>query len=263
MQSRNPMLDTYRKLTAQVIANVDPVLPKPPAYYLRDEKPPKDSIPPKVELAWRPLPEALAQIDAQVSALGEAVFKIATDKNLNEFGKCSQISKQIDLARTTVDALSTQVLDSADRIMNYLRTAAFPARPGTADATQEAALAGIKSDLRMVLDPVTSDDDLIVRLTDQLGRALADNNALTTWLLASSHWPEDYLISRRADLKVTHWQSIVAETLDTTTPADIAKVRRAYQVVSDPQTGLPVLSTLLGGFLGQILTDAARDPLYA
>ncbi len=81
------------------------------------------------------------------------------------------------------------------------RSSAFGGAPAQTDANrhrEEAAIAGLKGDLRMVLDatPTAAVPD---ELLAQLKRYQSAGNELGIWLLGASDFPELYLRSRGLD----------------------------------------------------------------
>jgi hypothetical protein len=127
----------------------------------------------------------------------------------------------------------------ADEILSGLREASLPARPEPQDAAQEAKLAGLKTDLRMVLDSYPS-DALAGPVGERLSSALDRGDALLSWLLASSGWMRDYLVSRRAEDSAASVVAAVDAALDAQHGLG-ARVRRLYRALADPQDGLPIL----------------------
>lgn len=247
MQPANPLLNTYRALVDQVVEQVGTAVRDAP------------SLSPYagIYLAWRPVPNQLAEIDQHVLLLGEQIFQTVADQRLTDPAKSDQIATATADARTAVENLSTSVLGTADTMLSTVKELAFPKRPTPVDAAQEATLAGVKSDLRMVWDPTPDPDDILDAMGRSLSRSLTEGDQLATWLLASSHWPEDYLTSRGFPDRLSPWEQKVAQLLNTATPEDLTTARNLYRVLADPQRGLPVLEQLLNGVIFTVIEDLA------
>lgn len=254
MQPHNPMLDTYRKLVGEVVDRAAPLLAKS---FLISENQKDSPALARAKTDWTPVPKLLEEIDEAVRALGEAVFTISTDGRLADAARAEDIATAAAGTKTLVSTKTADIKARTSRILDGLRTDAYPARPQPADATQEARIAGIKADLRMVWDPVTDDSAFVPTMAASLRRAIGDEDALTTWLLASTHWPEDYLTSRGADLRVPVWQDEVATVLDALSPANLGDARRTYRLLADGRDGLPLLDVLFNQ-LERIIGDVAE-----
>lgn len=241
MQPRNAMLDTYRNLTAEVVARGQAHLTMP---YLIHEQNAEPEHLRKAKVQWKPVPGKLTQIDDTVTHLGELIFQISVNDRLNPQARQADIAAAVQASRTIIDANISDIKTRSTAILDALRAAAYPARPQPADATQEARLAGIKTDLRMVWDAVPDGHNLVSNMTKSLHRAIGDDEALTVWLLASTHWPEDYLQAHGVEHRIVQWQAEVAQTLDSLTPANLAEARRTYLQLADGRDGLPLLNIL-------------------
>lgn len=246
MQPRNPMLDTYRKLSGAVVELGQAHLPKTNPF-ANEEDP---SYLRKAKAEWQPIPGKLAQIDDTLTHLGELIFQISTNDRLTEDARSNDIAAAAQASRAIIDAATTDVKARTTAILEALRAAAYPARPEPADATQEARLAGIKGDLRMVWDAIGDDHNIVTTMTNSLRRAIGDDDALTTWLLTSTHWPDDYLQARGAEIRLPQWNAEVASTLDSVTPASLGDARRIYRQLSDGRDGLPLLNILFNQLTG-------------
>lgn len=234
MQPRNPELDTYRKLVHQLVENINPLIAT--GY--------DSPLPTGVWTLWRPVPGLFQQIDQALNTCGEYIFAIAIDAHRSEQGKTAAIDQSVAATNHTITTARTSILTATGEILDQMRTAAYPARPGPADATQEAVLASLKTDLRMLWERY-EDGDLVDAMADSLSRAIGDHDDLAVWLLASSRWPEDYLTSRGEDANCVAWGDEVAGILNRTSPAAIAATRRIYLALSDGRNGLPLANVLL------------------
>lgn len=248
MQPHNPMLDTYRKHTAIVRNTMDSTLQR-----VEGESTPKPVR--TARRSWEPVSASLETIDQMLADLGEAVFAIAINRDLTEEAKGERYAGQAQVARSALDGTTGEILRQSNEILAQLRTAAYPARPDGEIAAQEAALANIKADLRMVLDPLSDGMYVTQKLGAQLSRALMDGDVLASWLLASTRWPADYLDSRGAGDFEGAWDATVGDTLDAVADGDLAKVRRVYRAVASYERGLPLLETLFVNLLPGIVND--------
>lgn len=254
MQPHNPMLDMYRNLSGDVVELGRGLLSKS---FLVSENEKDSPALSRAKSEWQQVPRLLEQIDRAIVDLGETIFAVSTDSRLNDDAKRDDIGSAASATQTLISANVEDIQGRVTRILDGLRAAAYPARPLPADATQEARLAGIKGDLRMVWDAVTDDGDFVPAMGASLRRSLGDGDELTTWLLASSRWPEDYLRSRGAELRIPMWEGEVAIILDSLSPADLSDARRIYRSLADGRDGLPLLNVLFARLAG-IINDLAR-----
>ncbi|MFC8731568.1 hypothetical protein ACFT5B_03825 [Luteimicrobium sp. NPDC057192] len=248
----SPMLDAFRKIAGTVTETVSSALSNVP-FSLTEPGPTALRA---AATAWTPVPSAVQAIDATLTRVGKDVFNTATDRNLSAEGKAAQLQVVVSAARTTIEVETNTILTAATKVQSTLLAVAYPARPNPQDAAQEARLAGIKADLRMVLDP-TGPGELGARAGALLTRAIADKDTLTTWLLASSRWPEDYFVSRGADVALAGWPSTVSSNLNGIDD-DLRDVRRAYAAVTQPQRGLPALEVVLRTAVPAVLADVTN-----
>ena len=256
MRPHNPMLDTYQELTAELVQTMTPILRSP-------SNSGGPTAPVEARNLWPTIPTLLEQIKKDLWTLGEQILRISTDSRFTDQAKADEINQMAVAVRQRVDSATRDALARAEQIIEISKAAAYPARPTPHDATQEAALAGFKGDLRMVWDRVAT-QDLQEAMRRSLGRALADGDTLGAWLLASSHWPEDYLESRGENERRDSWPDVAAAELDAGNPASLADARRAYRIVSDGRDGLPLLKVLFNQLV-PIMNDLAqwRPSIYA
>ncbi|GAA4853328.1 hypothetical protein GCM10023221_36600 [Luteimicrobium xylanilyticum] len=254
------MLNALRQVSATVINTVSGALPDAPTSYPSTDRG-KEALR-QAGLAWAPVPGLISQMETALSSAATDILAVATNRDLTPEAKSRQVGQLVDTARSNINGLADSAVSAGARVLDVLRAAAYPPRPQPEDAIQEARLAGIKADLRMVLDPVSANgDDLARRLGDLLGRAVADGDDLTTWVLASSHWPDDYLASRGADMAMSTWPSLVSSQLDgITSDTGLRDVRRAYARVSQPQRGIPALEVTLRVAVPSVLGDLQSSP---
>lgn len=246
MQPHLSLLNTYREISVRVADHVGSVLEE--TVLIDDERP----VPIKVaSTAWRTVRRRLGDIDSAIDDFGNAAVTTWTNGSLSEQGQHEQAKAfglQLD---SRLDTATGEVVARVDKILSGLRTAAYPPRPkGGPEA--EVALAGIKTDLRMVLENIPAEIALVNRIAALLTRAVADGDDLATWLLASSRWPEDYLESRAAGDLTEALTAEIDRVLDATSAGDLRELRNAYRVVTTPRKGLTALQTLMTGVVPQV-----------
>jgi len=244
----NPLVQVYDRLTAALVATVQATL------YDADGLRIGGSSLANVRTAWRPVPDQLATIEKTITDLGTAILATVTDGDLTPDARDRRIVTISDTAWTKITSVSTSVLDTTAKILDDLRGLVYPTRPTPADAAQEAALTGLKQDVRMSLDPLDSGDDAVRRIGELLARALANNDALASWLLAASDWTTDYMTARRFDDRLDSLHRTVDQTIMTPSP-DTAELISIFRTLSNPQAGLPVLDLLLNSTLAAIFND--------
>jgi hypothetical protein len=217
---------------------------------------------------WSAVPDSLDTIADTLEDLGEGIVEAYTNRSLSAAGQAEAVDKLVTKVRRKIEAASGDVQTRVRQILNDLRNATFPDRPDGDQAGQEAALAGIKSDLKMVCDPTTL-EDVPDRLATRLRRALTENDALTAWLLASTRWPHDYIESRSGPggHQQTATQGLydakVAEIMTSEGDPGLIAARRAYRALADAKSGVPLLELLLRQQLPQVLDELAGWRLTA
>jgi hypothetical protein len=255
-----PLLNAFRTLSAQVIGNVTAALPAGD-HYLDDEgRPlpgPAGSLPFMLRGLWRTVPAELDGIDGAIVTVGQSILDVASNSELTADARNQRIVAAGDEAWAWIMEHSDAALSTAQQMLDRAQAASYPVRPDTATpAAQEAAMTGLKADWRMILDPVI-EGALVDRLGALLERALSDGDALSAWLLTGSHWPADYLTSRGADVWLPAWTAKIRSVLSEADPTRTGPLA-VYEKIADPQGGLPVLQTLLGGVVAGIFKDLVQ-----
>lgn len=130
---------------------------------------------------------------------------IRSNPDLSAEAKQRQISALVatqgGIARDAVTELRSTLDATADR----LRSALLPARPEPADATQEAALGNVRTDLAMLLDRLPT-HDLVGRIGELVKEAHASGDTLTRWFLTATPWAERYLEAR--GVNAAEWKAM-------------------------------------------------------
>lgn len=254
MQPKNILLHTYRKLVAEGQATVDSVLTVATSW-------PEDDRPAALITAsntWRLVgPKTLAVIDEALINLGDQVVENQMKSELTPAAKSDRAAALADHYGPLITAKTTEILSRISTVTELLLRAGFPTRPQPRDAAQEAAIAGIKTDLQMVLGPIAEGAGVVSALTAKLQRAIADADELQIWLLSTSHWIEDYFASRRMTDHLTVWSAVVSSELDRGAGPGLNQVRRAYSVVSG-RAGFNAISTSLHVLLPQIVAETSQ-----
>jgi hypothetical protein len=139
-----------------------------------------------------------------------------------------------------LDRAAATVVDLRARLV----AAALPDRPTPTDAAQEAALSGMKTDLRMLFD-ATAPADLPQVMLDQLGQYVRAGDGLGMWLLAGdSGWASLYLRSRAGDpdqahvLELTYGQGVADQLRSGDVEDTDAEFARGMLEVIDGKRGL-------------------------
>ena len=249
MADAYPLLSTYDRLTAALVDTVNAALEQ----YRRDRGPDGPSLA-KVRTTWRPVPDQLDGIDEARATLAEDILAVATNGDLTQDARDRQIETLADVAWVRIKTAVADIHTRAQTMLDATRAAIYPARPEPADAAQEARLAGLKTDLRMSLDPVDDDNRVVDIIKARLARALTSRDDLAAWLLACSDWPADYLCARDFDHQLPALAAAVDSAVAESTP-DAEPGVSLYRTLAHPREGLPLLDTLLGGVLTQVFDE--------
>lgn len=142
--------------------------------------------------------DSWARAEDALAALTGRVATIRQDPRLTPEARSTDVRAAVQQVRDVVDDELGTIERELGRLADRLRRETLPARPQPEDAAQEAALANLKTDLRMVLD-ATPASGLVHELLELLAQYQAANNQLAVWLLAVSDWPALYLRSRGRD----------------------------------------------------------------
>ena len=244
-----PMLTVYDRQTAALVDTVNGAL----ATYRQDRSADGPSLA-KVRNAWHPVPDQLAAIDETMATLRQNILNVTTDADLTPDARERRIQTLSDVGWVSIKTAIAAVDDAATVMLETARAAVYPARPEPQDAVQEARLAGIKSDAKMVLDTIAGEQATVDRIKLLLRRALDQGDALAAWLFAVSDWPADYLTSRGFDLYLTALAAEVDDVIADATP-DTQALVALYRTLAHPREGLPVLGVLLGHLLEQVWAD--------
>lgn len=205
---------------------------------------------------WRAATATLDRIPPVLSSLAERVQRIAADRDLTDQAVAERITAAAAEAQKRVAQLADEVRDRLTRMVDTLRRAVVPARPGET-AADEARIAGVKTDLRMVLDAAPATPTVLAdRIAELLERAMRDGDQHTVYVLAATHWPADYVAARDPAGAEGAEQLIAArvdQVLDRYADGEVAEVRRVYRAVTSASgvnaitVALAQLPSLIGG----------------
>lgn len=166
-------------------------------------------------------------------------------------------AEALNTARAAFDQQLSAASSALDAVTAAVRAAGLPQRPGPADAAQEGALANLRTDLRMVLDP-TPAGQLAERIVELTADAAGRGDALTVWLLAGSPWAANYLRSRGED-GMTGW--LTANVGQALAPTGSKQVRQALQTAplleDGPNAARRLVDVYLPATAQEEFTDAA------
>ncbi len=193
-----------------------------------------------------------------VDNIGQLVAMTYTTTDLTDEAKQRRAGEIVAGARAQVEADLEAAGNALNTAVARLRQGLVPPRPAPADAAQESALAGLKTDLRMLLDSVEP-QEACARLAEQLAHYVSTGNALGVWLLASSDWPALYLRSRGAGHDVARYD--LQEVPSVLRPAETPEQRQARSWLNllDRTDGVRGALTMMRAALAQAFEDAA-DP---
>jgi len=241
----HPLIGTWKSLTSELVESVSTALEA----YRRDSPPSAPSLA-KVRTTWRPVPDALDQIEETVVQLGEDILAVSSNIDLTADARARRIDTLGDVAMTALKTATSDIQARAKTMLGLARDAVYPQRPQPEDALQEARLSGLKTDLKMALDPLEG-QAAIDRIKELLARALTNGDQLSAWLLASSDWPSDYLRARDIGPYLMTLAPEIDRTIEDATPDAEAAVA-LYRTLSHPRDGLPRLDTLFNICLAQV-----------
>jgi hypothetical protein len=197
----------------------------------------RSSIDDKLENVRRTLTTAESAANSFWSAENAKVFK---DDEL-----ARQAKVYYDMTEKKVLASLDEAKAQAAALQNELEAQALPQRPEATfshnQTAQEAMLAGLKADYRLVLDR-TEPGQVPVKLVELFGRAAQSGDELGAWLLSASDWPGLYLESRGRDTE--EWRGRLDQAMEEHEwPEEMQEARRKLAFVKS-NGGLAGLMTL-------------------
>jgi hypothetical protein len=168
----------------------------------------------------------------------QRVTQIMAERRFVPADRRARADQVIAAARTAAELeLSTAAAQFAEFHTRLQAQTGLP-RPQPADATQEAQLANLRTDIRMRLDGVP-DHDLARVALELLRGHVSRGDQLAAWFLSSSDWPALYFGSRNADgVVIATYQAGLPQVLDSLTSPESKTARQALAVVDGPE-GLP------------------------
>jgi hypothetical protein len=262
MKPQSGLLDTYQAMVYESRARVDAALPafdgsQPHALMV-------------IRNDWRGACTALNAIDQLFDQIGEALWAEYTNGDLTDVARNKRVQSVVTQYRAVFDAQSQAASTALTGVLQAAAKASAPPRPQPEDALQEARIAGIKSDLTMLLANRADADALVEEVDEYLAQALASGDKLAVWVVSGSGWLDLYVRSRDEDeyfatITTARLDQVVSTRLDSQPSADPAfDLRQLNRVLSDPQRGVQAILTITSGFAAQVFDDLAGwQPLTA
>jgi hypothetical protein len=248
-------------------ARVDAAIPRVSGLLITPPEPAAVGV---IRTDWRGACTALDGIDQLFDQIGEALWAEYTNSDLTDQARNTRVQSVITQYRAVFDAQSQAASGALTGVLQAAAKASAPPRPQPEDALQEARIAGIKSDLTMLLASRDEAGALVAEVDEYLARALASGDKLAVWVVAGSGWLDLYIRSRDEDQYFATQATglldqAVSTRLDSQPSADPAfDLRQLNRVLSDPQRGAQSILTILGGFAVQVFDDLAGwQPLTA
>jgi len=261
MKPQLRLLDTYRTVVAESRARVDGAIPRVTG--LRDA-PPEPAALPVIRRDWSTARTALDSIDTLFDDLAEALWTEYTNTDLTDQARKTRVQQTIAHYRALFDTQSQAATVALTSVLKAAAKAGLPARPQPQDALQEARIAGIKSDLTMLLANRTNLQLLVDEVDRYLTEAMGRGDTLAVWVVAGSGWLDLYIRGRGDDqvfieAAITSLDSTVGRRLDSQPlPEPAFDTRTLNRVISDPQRGVQAILTVLGGFAVNVFQDLAE-----
>ena len=199
-------------------------------------------------VARRTIDDKLENMRTTLTTAEAAARTLWSSENARVF-KDDELARQ---AKVYYDMTEKKVLASLDEakaraaaLQNELEAQALPQRPEATfshnQTAQEAMLAGLKADYRLVLDR-TEPGQVPVKLVELFGRAAQSGDELGAWLLSASDWPGLYLESRGRDTE--EWRGRLDQAMEEHEwPEEMQEARRKLAFVKS-NGGLAGLMTL-------------------
>lgn len=193
----------------------------------------------------------------QLANLGGQVALVSQDPTLAPAERDRQRARLIAAARTDIDRKLATIERDAAMLKAKLTGLAAVGRPGSVD---EAAVAGLKADWRMLLDGLPG-SGVVDRMLALVSEAQADGDTVAAWILTGTSWPRLYLESRGLAGELARWDRAVAGVLDVAQTGDAQIARDVLGLLEGPH-GLAALST--GAYrYAQMTFDRVRNPTAA
>jgi hypothetical protein len=246
----HPMGSTFRDLSSKLADHVGSAVANAVG---ADDTPTSRTV----QSLWRGVPTALGNIDAALSQLGQHIHRTATDADLTNDAKTRVIGDAVTATKGLIEQGASDIAARTADILKRARDAVYPSRPRPFDAAQEAALAGAKADVRMMLDAAPDAASVVAQVGTLLRRALDTGDGLTAWLLASTPWPADYLSTRQMADHSGALADTVDDAVNVATPGRETAVS-LYQSLTDGQRGLPLANLLASTVAGSLFNDVAK-----
>jgi hypothetical protein len=263
MKPQSGLLTTYRFMVGESRARVDAAIPQSSLTLGSDGR--FSSSPEPAALApirkdWQSACTALDAIDSNFDDLAEAIWTEYTNQDLSVQARNRRVQEAISQHRNLFDAQAQAARTILTRVLETSAKASAPPRPQPEDALQEARIAGIKSDLTMLLANRADPRALVDEVDEYLAQALASGDKLAVWVVAGSGWLDLYIRSRGEDeyfvtAATASLDQVVSTRLDSQSADPAFDLRQLNRVLTDPQRGVQAILTMLQGFVVSVFND--------
>jgi hypothetical protein len=260
MKPQSGILDTYRTMVYESRARVDAAIPKVSMLF---SSPPQPAALAPIRTDWQSACTALDAIDSNFDDLAEAIWTEYTNQDLNVQARNKRVQQAIAQHRNLFDAQAQAARTILTRVLETSAKASAPPRPQPEDALQEARIAGIKSDLTMLLANRADPRALVDEVDEYLAQALAKDDKLAVWVVAGSGWLDLYIRSRGEDeyfvtrATASLDQVVTSRLAAQPSPDPTFDLRQLDRVLADPQRGVQAILTMLQGFVVSVFNDLA------
>lgn len=260
MKPQSRLLETYRRIVSESRLRVDGAIPA----LTGPTRPPQHPALKVIRNEWAAATTALDAINSVFDNISEALWTEYTNTDLNDQARNKRVQSVITQYRGAFDAQRQAADTSLTHILDTAAKACMPPRPQPEDALQEARIAGIKSDLTMLLASRIESNALVNEVDNYFTAALGRGDQLAVWVVAGSGWLDLYARSRGedqhfVDAVTLSLDDVVSRRLDAQPSADPAvDLRQLNRVLVDPQRGVQSILTVLGGFATNVFNDLAE-----
>ncbi len=164
----------------------------------------------------------------------------------------------VNKAATDATAARDRARATTDRLEAKFKAATMPKLPGSKDlAAQQAALAGLKADYKMLFDSVHV-AALADAMLSELKNRVEVRDELAVYLLGSDRWPELYLRSRGQDMAAYDYSMSAAQMVSPLLAESVAVQARLLRQINMPgRDGIRAVLANVDSFLAGMLPELA------